>query len=687
VKFDDSTQTNSDISYNAIQCIFEYCRWGALSKLLPGILEINEPKTCEKVIEKATQLVESCPPEAVSPLFQCAIMTARCMIASHSTGTVHYLKDLINALTKIMAKRIRGREYVSMLDELSKLLLQRRLLRDEYHILQQDSQAETPVRSAFRKLVKTAGTKRPHIIRILLSRLIPIWLTKDEEICAGELAIPYREDIVDLLLYREDRLTLSEVSLRDLDATAEESHKARPPQSAHEMSIVRGFILVFLYELEKVDEVVRANLLNYVLLQLLEKVKLGSNELFMFGSPEHCKIHRGWQALCILSHFVGKDIAEKVCNGVFSTMQDQMHGQTRFFLEIFTIQCARMHPHIFGQGLCTHIVRYDLTSQMIASLMIVAGHLVVGKYKSEFMPRKRKALGDAITASPISLPNLLAGTIPWLSSTQGFTRAIAQLIVHALIPIAIDITNTGTESVDGTNDWYLKNIYNFLEENKEMKRLRKKQLNFFDTLDVDQYTTLDGCLSITVDDVGEAIPTHMIEIIRQALKDTYQETHGERAPTWKQVQDMMVGQDNGNQAAVAGSGDGSGTSTTVNFQRKIIPLDALNLALENHREKRLRNAAGRRRQPLIVCASLVDKVPNLGGLARTSEIFAADRLVIPDKSVMKTDNFTSISVSASDWIEIEECPEKVSTMNQRYNKVFFPMITVFKYTKICSEID
>jgi tRNA G18 (ribose-2'-O)-methylase SpoU len=74
----------------------------------------------------------------------------------------------------------------------------------------------------------------------------------------------------------------------------------------------------------------------------------------------------------------------------------------------------------------------------------------------------------------------------------------------------------------------------------------------------------------------------------------------------------------------------------------------------------LKNARGRKKQKLIVCASLVDKVPNLGGLARTSEIFAAERLVIPDTTVCKMDNFKSISVGAGDWIDIEGCREDVS---------------------------
>ena len=78
-------------------------------------------------------------------------------------------------------------------------------------------------------------------------------------------------------------------------------------------------------------------------------------------------------------------------------------------------------------------------------------------------------------------------------------------------------------------------------------------------------------------------------------------------------------------------------------------------------KKGLKRAAGNRKQELIVCASLVDKAPNLGGLARTAEIFSANRLVIPDKSVCKMDNFKSLSVGAGDWIDIEEVKEEVRT--------------------------
>ncbi len=45
------------------------------------------------------------------------------------------------------------------------------------------------------------------------------------------------------------------------------------------------------------------------------------------------------------------------------------------------------------------------------------------------------------------------------------------------------------------------------------------------------------------------------------------------------------------------------------------------------------DAKDRTCQPLIVCASLVDRPPNLGGLARTCEVFRAECLAVADMRI------------------------------------------------------
>ena len=161
-------------------------------------------------------------------------------------------------------------------------------------------------------------------------------------------------------------------------------------------------------------------------------------------------------------------------------------------------------------------------------------------------------------------------------------------------------------------------------------------------------------MTIDEDESNEANPVHMIDAIKRCLESIYLEAREDDAPMWKQIEEMTLAED----VKLSPPEQGVGI---VNFQRKIIPLDSLGLALGESRDKQLRNASGRLRQQLIVCASLIDKVPNLAGLARTAEIFAAERLVIPDISICKMDNFKSISVGAGEWIKIEECKEDVSS--------------------------
>jgi tRNA guanosine-2'-O-methyltransferase len=366
---------------------------------------------------------------------------------------------------------------------------------------------------------------------------------------------------------------------------------------------------------------------------------------------------RALQALCVLSRFITQDVAEIVCAGCIQAMGRQnAHNQLRYFVEIFTLRFARMHPAIFAAALVEQLSRTDLSLQMIASLMIITGNLIVGRYEKDFFTQY-----DGVTS--VSLHSILAGVIPWLASTQGFTRAIAQLLVHKLIPRAIDVS-VKAEGED--NAYHLRSIYRFLDENPEMRRLRSKQSKFFERYEVDSVCTPEGVLSIPVDESHEANPVHLVDVIKECLQQVFEEANVDRAPIWRQCQVQRARENEVSSKTTPhrGSSDPANDQDgelegLVNFQRKIIPIDALNLAIEGLQEQRLRNIAGRLKQNLIVCASLIDKIPNLGGLARTSEIFAARQLVIPDLQVAKMDNFNSLSVGAGEWIDIVECREQV----------------------------
>jgi tRNA G18 (ribose-2'-O)-methylase SpoU len=92
----------------------------------------------------------------------------------------------------------------------------------------------------------------------------------------------------------------------------------------------------------------------------------------------------------------------------------------------------------------------------------------------------------------------------------------------------------------------------------------------------------------------------------------------------------------------------------MHLQTKRIPFNDLQLRITDSLLTRERNEVGRSRQNIIVCASLIDKITNLAGIARTCEIFSAKELILSDLAVVSTDAFQGVAVSSSCWLPIRE---------------------------------
>jgi len=79
------------------------------------------------------------------------------------------------------------------------------------------------------------------------------------------------------------------------------------------------------------------------------------------------------------------------------------------------------------------------------------------------------------------------------------------------------------------------------------------------------------------------------------------------------------------------------------FQQKYIP----ELIFDNSDTSKKR-----KRFDVIVMASLIDKAPNLGGLARTCEIFNIGAMTIASESYLKDSSFTTAASSAEKWLPL-----------------------------------
>jgi tRNA guanosine-2'-O-methyltransferase len=57
---------------------------------------------------------------------------------------------------------------------------------------------------------------------------------------------------------------------------------------------------------------------------------------------------------------------------------------------------------------------------------------------------------------------------------------------------------------------------------------------------------------------------------------------------------------------------------------------------------------------LIVVASLINRAPNLGGLARTCEVFSSENYVIESLKLIENLEFKALSKTAEKWMKISE---------------------------------
>ena len=125
----------------------------------------------------------------------------------------------------------------------------------------------------------------------------------------------------------------------------------------------------------------------------------------------------------------------------------------------------------------------------------------------------------------------------------------------------------------------------------------------------------------------------------------------------------------------ARGGDASSGKSAMSLQKKVEGVggknpesevyldgfDSMALALRDMAEDvdragiRTDTDANRRPPGLVVIASLVDKIPNLAGLARTCEVLGAEALVMADRDrTVSHKDFTAVSVTAEQWLPIRD---------------------------------
>ena len=475
--------------------------------------------------------------------------------------------------------------------------------------------------SSFRKVYDSSRANRPHVLQYLLQKLFSVFT-------AHPLLSLYFFDcefILELVLYKEPKFLENDVSPDLVKSTACDD-SSREPGGTLELreKVCRLIVLLFLESFEVdpasgsiVVEEVRTRVRDLTIRLLKINFDPDFANVAIVSSENFGRKLRCWQGLCILSRYVTGDMLEEVVPDYFATLRHFCHGGIRAPQEMFGASLCVRFPDAMLPLLTARLREYNHPQQELASYFVILA------YYTEYV------VDGGVTASASAVADVMHSITPWVACALGLPRCIAQMVLCALAPMYLEKCCFERQAPSP-----YESMAEAVRTNKETAKVMCRQRAAFREVPLDVKMSVRGMRLIKADNLGEIVPEHLLDTIVNIIKSSSENEESDQ---------VVRAVDNGN-----------GEVQIDSLQTKIIPFDELNIAIEDEILSRNRNECGRQRQPLIVCASLVEKVTNLAGICRTCEVFAVEKLLVSSLQACKSEEFKSISVNAELWVKLEQ---------------------------------
>jgi len=444
----------------------------------------------------------------------------------------------------------------------------------------------------YHKLYKLGIEGRPHILQMMVIQLTAYWFENPS------MGITFAAEMVEMLLYKEPP--------RDDNAAVN--------TTAIDSSVVIRFLVLGFCERLQQEKCKESLSLMQTLIRLLifRCAEKKYSTAAMLGSPLYFQKLRIWQTLCCLSHSVDLSLFEEIVDAFFVVLfQTCAHG-IRTCIEIFGAKMAIMHPTVMLPRIIKHLAQHNHTQQNLSTLFIILGY-IVEQHIYLLDQEARQSIVDIV--------------LPWMACAAGLPRTIALMLLNRLLPDLCERDNCSRA---------LCGMLTHMHNNKDTQKILKRGQQFFRDNNVEEKCTVAGLRSMGSDNTGEIVPDHLLHVMSEVLKSISVDSETVTEPVAEEL-------------------SGCAFETSETLQTKIVPFDALQLALAEVNLSRARNGQGRQRSSVVVVSSLVEKVQNIAGIARSCEIFAVEELLVPDLSQTKSDTFQGIAVSAGDWLPMSEC--------------------------------
>jgi tRNA G18 (ribose-2'-O)-methylase SpoU len=371
-------------------------------------------------------------------------------------------------------------------------------------------------------------------------------------------------------------------------------------------------------------------------------------------TPFHQVQLRVFQALCYLAPLVDRaTFSELIEPDLFGPLlQWANQPDARDYLETLSVYFLTRFDWSLDRLVST-LCDFSLSSQAVASFVVIGGFIASQPLTCDQTIDQRRRLVLAL--------------LPFLSSNIAYIRGVSQMWLFE----AEEQKTLEMLFPDSANLMLVQSMLTFIKTNKESVQMRSKLKPVFVLWDpitaIESGEILTLCSSKgAMFRNSELVPSMVfIDAVRGAVHEALQDN-------WFYSRDLQTILDDSREreTLVVSEGECISAASRVNSQKKYAPA-AMFPALEEPQEKR-------NMTDLIVVTSLVEKVTNIAGLCRTAEVFGAKKLVIPSNHVLKDPQFSSMSVTADKWIDMQEVP--ASSI-----QVFLNRLKAEGYTVVCLE--
>ncbi|KAI7902965.1 uncharacterized protein BX663DRAFT_551827 [Cokeromyces recurvatus] len=508
---------------------------------------------------------------------------------------------------------------------------------------------EAPLKRALQKILDVSEIK-PFFAAQTAHLLHAYWSTFTNE--ANQSMLNYIHELRKLLVFGP---------LRDRDDQKLEAALATKIASPEEISASEGTVesvfsqndylvrvkmndLLLRLDGNNKDHVELANLLLDNFLDVLNNSDLFENTFV--ATVEHRLKIRICCSMLLIIDFASEDKLNNYMEIIFDMMRKETVPSVRCYIEWSMVRLLRRFP----DRLPLYYSKLDDTSHKpnyVISLLTIAFTL------GEVLPSEHGEVKDYFDTIFVRL-------VPWLITNHFVIRLFAFCAWRRNWQAYI---KRGYYNKDEQHDPYIASILKFMETYSDCKK-------FFDKIDAHFYMSR-----------FDPLQDFNIEFIFRQMMTEFDMIHNEKigSRAFIQVNSKVVDRcpfENSSRKSVYTCADPTekiGTlvgdeeeeeerldkkESEMNpsedvYQKKIMPWEMM-LETDMDMTKSLVKKNSRRRNDLIVVASLIDRLPNLAGLCRTCEIFNASQLVVPTLKIKQDPGFTSISVASEKWMPMVE---------------------------------